>query len=465
MPKAVLNITPYMEQMVREAAERGMERDQIETFLQAGQIVLPSMMEFHRLAREADNPNGPEEIALAGSRGPGKTYTTMQQVGLDDCQRVSGLKFLFLRKIMKTAAESLDDLVRKIFAYTPHRQTKNGVELPNGSRVVIGGYKDVRDIDKYLGIEYDGAVIEEATQLPEDRMEKIRGSVRTSRSDWRPRKYLTSNADGPGLAWFKKTYVIPYRNGTEGITRFIPCNYKDNPFLNPEYVRWLNGLKGSLGKAWRDADWDAFAGMAFPTFVYDKHVIEPFDIPDNWVKWRAVDEGTAAPFCCLWGAKDPNSRRVYVYREAYKAGLTLVHQARMISDMSLEDVMFTYGDPAMWQKRNMDARTYTAADQYKDEGVPLIKADNDRIQGKRKIDTLLEDLPDGKPGIQIFNTCTNLAEQLGDLARDEYNPEDVDTSQEDHAYDTLRYLLSNERRIIKPPPINKTHPLAKVRGI
>ena len=57
-------------------------------------------------------------------------------------------------------------------------------------------------------------------------------------------------------------------------------------------------------------------------------------------------------------------------------------------------------------------------------------------------------------------------EQLSTLAADKTNPEDVDTDQEDHAYDTLRYGLTNEKRAEqKEAPKENRHPMAGVRGI
>jgi hypothetical protein len=53
------------------------------------------------------------------------------------------------------------------------------------------------------------------------------------------------------------------------------------------------------------------------------------------------------------------------------------------------------------------------------------------------------------PGIQIFNTCTNLISQLPIIPLDKRNPEDVDTHAEDHLYDALRYGIQS-----RPVPRN-----------
>jgi PBSX family phage terminase large subunit len=439
-PKAVENF-------IAEAAKAGLPQSQVENFIKGGYVPFKWALPVHAAMRQADTADMFDEIALGGSRNPGKSHLIMAQVGLDDCQRIPGLKVLFLRKVMKTAGESFDDLVRKVFAHVDCAVTAGRVVFSNGSRILIGGFNNESDIDKYLGIEYDIIVIEEATQLTEDKYNKIRGSLRTSRTDWRTRMYLSTNPGSIGHVWFKKKFVLPWRNNTQVFTRFYPATYRDNPTTTPEYKRYLEGLAGKLGKAWRDGDWDIFEGVAFPGFDPMVHVCEPFEIPEEWPRWRGVDWGSGAPFCCLWAAKDIASGRKYVYREAYQARLSDQEQARLIRTMTppAESINVTYADPSMWTERNKEGQWYSSANEYAAEGVPLTKGNNQRIAGKRNVERVLNILPDGRPELVIFDTCEHLVEQLGNLVLDEHNVEDVDTKQEDHAYDSCRYLLTQEQ--------------------
>jgi len=462
----VIPITSEIENMAIAMRDAGLPEDQAARFIGAGYVPLEGMLPFHADARKADYVGGPEWVALGGKRGPGKSHTVMAQVGIDDCQRVPGLKFLFLRKIQKAAKESLSDVIARVFSFTPHSSNNDGVFFPNDSRILIGGYKDDRDIDKYLGIEYDGMVIEECTQITDEKMQKLRGSLRTSKRGWRPRIYPTTNADGIGLYWFKKKFIEPARNKTETNTRFHDVSNIYNPFVNPEYNAWLDTLTGSLRKAWRDGDWDAFAGMAFPQWNRERHVVKPFTIPDYWVKWRATDWGYLSPFCTLWLTRNPDTRRIYVYRELYQSKLTDRQQARAILEMTPpnESIKIHYADPnSFWVSRNRESIVYTSADEYKAEGIILTKGDDNRLMGKRKVDTALADLQDGLPGLQIFEDCVHLIDQMGNLASDPNNPEDVDTDSEDHAFDTLKYGLTNERKVERmatAPKIVFNNPLA-----
>jgi len=431
-------------ELVRQAAEAGMPKEQIATFVKADYAPLPWQMKYHTQARLADVDDGPFWIGLGGARGPGKSHAIMAQTLLDDCQRYPGLKVLFLRKVKRSAAESMEDLTRRVLHGVQHTRTADRITLPNSSRMLHGGYNNEDDIDKYLGIEYDEIDLEEGTQISEAKMTMIRGSCRSTIPGFRSRIYMSTNPGGVGHGWWKK-YMIGGCDFLGSKTIFIPSTYRDNPFLAQDYRDYLEAIPGQLGRAWRDGDFDVFAGQAFPQFDASKHVVAPFQIPDNWYRWRGIDEGYTAPWCCLWAARDPDTRRIYIYREAYAKQLTIRQQAERIKDMTLENefIGMTYADPAMWTQKNMEGIISSSADEYMRNGIPLTKADNKRIAGKRKMDGLLASKPDGLPGIIIFSNCVNLIEQLENLPVDPNRPEDVDTDAEDHAYDAGRYLLSN----------------------
>ncbi len=446
-----------LEAYIQTAHDAGCPMDQVQRFIRYGYIAQPKQLLYHAAARECDVPGGPVIVGLGGARGPGKSHAIMAQIGLDDCQRVPELKFLFLRKVQKAARESFEDLIQTVFRNIPYKYNASEHRLifENGSRIIIGGYKDDKELDGYLGIQYDGIAIEEATLLTEDKLDKVLGSQRTAKdqSEWIPRMYVSSNPGGVGHQWFRKRLVIPAREHKEIKTRFIFSTYKDNKFLNQEYREYLENLKGPLGKAWRDGDWDVFEGQAFPAWSYDDHVISYKDFPDapeHWVKWRAIDWGNAAPFCCLWLTREPDTGRVIIYREAYQVGLTVPQQARMILDMTPpnEKINVTYADPSMWAKNTISDQVTSTAQVYADSGVFLTKADNDRLSGKRKVDELLANLPDGRPGMLVRENCSNFIRTFPVLTHDPLNVEDVNSKEEDHAYDTLKYGLSNLRNMI-----------------
>jgi len=441
----------HLNKFIETAKHAGCPADQVRRFMQAGYIPQPKQLDFHAAARLADARDGPDRIALGGARGPGKSHAILAQVGLDDCQRADGLKVLYLRKIAKSAAESFEDLVSRMFRYTEHKYipTRNRLEFPNGSRVLLGGFKNETDIDNYIGIEYDLIVLEEATTLTKLKVDMVEGSLRTSKSDWRPRMYLSSNPGGVGHAWFKQRFVIPARQDSEILTRFIFSTYRDNTFLNPEYVRYLENLGGWLGKAWRDGNWDIAAGQFFTNWDHDKHVIAPVDLLPEWQYWLALDYGYTHYTTCYLLAEDGDGNVYAVDEHAERRWLPDTHAGAikaMCERNGLEYIPRCVAGADVFAKRGT---SQTIAEQYADNGIPLERAQMDRISGAAKLLQLLGDPEQGiEQKLYIFNRCARLIECLPSLEHDPRRPEDVmkvdvddDGNGGDDMYDALRYGL------------------------
>lgn len=464
-----------LDNYIQAAHDAGCPKEQIERFVSAGYVALKTMLPFHAEAARINQHTGVTEIMCDGTRGSAKSHGAIAQVGLDDCQIMPNMKFLYLRQTQKAASASFEDLVSRALQGIRHKANSEKIVFGNGSRIIIGGFANDKDIDKYIGIEFDGMVIDEANQLSGKKRELLLGSLRTSKENWVPRAYLLTNPGGIGHEESKQRYIIPNRNGTETFTRRFHSSYQDNPFINPEYKTYLESLTGVMAKMWRDGDWDVFAGQAFPEFMAEKdgkpwHVIRPFDIPEHWHKWRGIDWGFAAPMACYWFARDPDSRRIYIYRELYQAGLTDPQQARRINEMTGdENIAKTFADPSMWTKRTTTDTATSTYDTYLANGVFLTKADNDHANKKRKMHSMLAVLPDGLPGLQIFNRCPNLIRTLPALQTDPDHPEDILDGQEEHGYDGTTYGATDYRDPA-PEPNRKPRtpwisPLAGVKGL
>lgn len=242
--------TSALARYLSTARRAGCPADQLRNFRAIGYVPQPMQLRFHAAARSCDAPSGPTRIGMGGARGPGKSHAVLAQVGGDDCQRFAGAKWLLLRKVGKAAREGFEDFLARNFPpwlryYVPSR---TAMEFPNGSRIIIGHFQAEKDVDAYLGLEYDGIAVEEATQLARSKLEMIATVLRTSKTGWRPRMYLTWNPGGVGHAYVKQQLVEPYRRGVQVDTRFIPGTVRDNAHVNPEYRRTLEALTG-----WRRA--------------------------------------------------------------------------------------------------------------------------------------------------------------------------------------------------------------------
>lgn len=454
-------MTP-LDRALSQAKQAGMPSDQIARFLRAGYVPQPKQMLFHALARQADKPGAPDRIAVGGARGPGKSHAIMAQVSIDDLQRFPGLTALFLRKVGKAARESMDRLRANTFANMPHDYNRNEgiIRFPNGSKIIVGNFRHIDDIDKYQGVEFDILVVEEYTQIPHNRIEMLEGSLRTNRSDYRPREYNSANPGGIGHQDFKKLYVEPHRKQQEkGRHRFIPATYKDNKFLDAGYVQYLLELPGLLGRMWRDGDWDVGAGMYFTNWDYDKHVIAPFSIPASWPIWGSFDYGFSHPTAAYWWTVNPDNGTYYTIAEHHQPRWLVPEHAQAMKEIAGRLIrpmpVFLAGHDVFAQKG--DEQGKTIADQYATHDIHLVRANINRLSGAAEMLKRLGN-PQAKlsPTWKIFNTCPNLIDTVPAMLSDPHRPEDVlkiDADIEgnggDDPYDSARYGIWGPTKAVK----------------
>ena len=331
------------------------------------------------------------------------------------------------------------------------------VLFANGSKVLLGGFKDDRDIDQYVGIEYDVMAIEEVNQLTKDKVERLKGSLRTSKPKWRPRIYTSFNPGGVGHLYVKTRYVDPYNQKKELLAKFVPSTYKQNPYLNKEYIDYLEGLEGSLGKAWREGSFEIFEGQYFGEWNYQQHTIEPFKIPEDWKRYRSYDHGREAPACCKWYAVDYDGR-VWVYREFYQAGLNVDEIAREIVKLSEgETYQISLADPSIFAHHGFVDKSggQTIAESFARYGIMFTPASNRRVDGWALMHQYLKWSEDKKPKMVYFNTCFDSIKTIPALIHDRLHPEDLDTTGEDHAADADRYLILALHEIKTARPLNE----------
>ena len=433
----------------------GLPDDMIQFFLQAQYVPNKSQLEFHRATLDCA-PGKVQEILCEGPKGGGKSHGQLMQAAYD-CMTHDGIICLFMRKQKGSAREHMQELATA-YKHIPHKMDKNQITFPNGSVIKVGGYNTSGDILKYNGQNLSLLIYDELTMIKQDDYDLMWGNLRLNVSGFYPRMYASTNPGGIGHVWVKKKFIEAKREDREKDTRCIHSDTLDNITLGENYKNdKLEKLTGQLRERFYFGNWDINEGAAF-NFMRSRHVADTggafgFDIHgkhyalgSDWIRVGGIDYGSAKPYCYLWIAINQNYGRVYVYREDYAARLSTKQQANRIMQKTSEeeDILVSFCDPAMARQYENDPST-NAIDEYAKYGVYLTPGSRQRVAGKMKIDNLLEDRPDGLPGLIVAPNCTNLIGQLDTLVRDPMNPEDVDTTEEDHAYDALRYGLSRFR--------------------
>lgn len=406
---------------------------------------------------------GADEVLFGGAAGGGKSHAQLADA-LVYALRWPGSKQLILRRSYPDLERSLilahlEFYPRAFYRYssTAHR----GV-FANGSRIEFGFCAEEKDVYRYQGAEYDTIRFDELTQFTESMYRYLLSRLRGP-NDFPKQVKSTANPGGLGHAWVKSRFIDPAPPDTvwqaeAGSRVFLPSLARDNCFLlqkDPGYLRRLKNLDEGRRRALLEGDWDLTEGQFFPEFKRETHVCAPFPLPRHWRRYRTLDYGTDM-LACYWVAVD-EAGRGYVYRELYEGrdngkgeggkGHIISAAARRILEAGRgEEVCMTLAPPDLWNRRQETGRS--AADLFFEEGVPLVKTGNERVNGWRAVREWLapQKEEDGalRPRLRVFEGCVNLIRALGALQRDEANCEDAAHTPHEltHAPDALRGFCS-----------------------
>ena len=112
--------------------------------------------------------------------------------------------------------------------------------------------------------------------------------------------------------------------------------------------------------------------------------------------------------------------------------------------MCIRDSIQGVADPSIWDASRGESVADTAA-RY---GIYFSPGDNKRIAGWMQCHYRLQFDNEGYPRMYVFNNCKAFIRTIPELTFSNTNPEDLDTSGEDHAADEWRYFCME--RPIKP---------------
>ncbi|MBO5700906.1 MAG: phage terminase large subunit [Clostridia bacterium] len=415
-----------------------------------------------------------KHIGYGGARGGGKSFA-MRRKFVMLCMRYDGIKCLLLRRTMPELRNNhIIPLQQELYGYAYYKQDERCFIFPNGSRLQLGYCDNEGDLLQFQGNEFEVIGFEEATHFPEEWITFICTSLRTTRTDFKPRVYYTTNPGGVGHEYIKRIFID--RNFKEGENPddyvFIQASVYDNKVLmeaNPEYIDMLKALPEHKRKAHLEGCWDVYEGQVFEEFRNDSdhyedrrytHVIPPFTPPKEWKIWRSFDFGYSKPFSCAWWAVDYDGR---IYRilelygcvknepdvgvrwspdEIFKEIARIEREHEWLKDKRINGV----ADPAIWDK----SHGVSIAETGEKYGVYFDKGDHKRLAGWMQVHYRMTFDENGIPMMYVFSNCKAFIRTIPLLTYDPNKPEDILTSLEDHVADECRYLcMANPMKPIK----------------
>lgn len=400
------------------------------------------------------------------------------------CYYYPGIRILMVRVHYP---ELEQNLIQPILRWVPiedyrYNGTNHQMTFNNGSVIKFGHYDSRAAENEYQGTEYDIIFLEEATQLSERAFKYLQTCIRSGSGGYPKRMYLTCNPGGVGHHWvkrlfidrrFKRDFANPEADENPADYTTIRATVEDNPWMlknSPMYLKNLASLPPDLMRAHRYGDWNALSGAYFSNFHPSEHTFTRFKIPQKWNIYRSFDYGLDCLAVC-WFAVDEDGR-CWCYREVEEPGLVVRDAARMIvgASPSYERVTATYAPPDMWNHQKDTGKTM--AEVFMQNGLSIVKADNNRVQGHMLMKDMLSQKPltdpyvkslykEGEapatlPGLMFFNDLEKVIEDISSIQADEKNPNDCAKDPHDvtHTVDAVRYFCIN-RSMKAEKPIKK----------
>lgn len=271
---------------------------------------------------------------FCGSAGSGKSYSIAQKIVIRCCKEP--IRILVCRRYATTLRNSCFSLFKEILAkwkLTPYvniRETDMTIKFPNGSEIIMCGLDTE---EKLLSLnDISGVWVEEAFEVEREKVEQLNLRMRGSAAN--QQLWLSWNPISK-TSWL---YDFTVENPPEDST-FHHSTYKDNPFLNDEYVKALDEMaernpakyriyglgewgvpsEGLVIKNWRQVDFDAM------------------ELASSGLEHRAgMDMGWLDPSAIIDTLYDRENKTIYVFNEFYKSGCQLSELATAIGKMNLK---------------------------------------------------------------------------------------------------------------------------------
>ena len=424
-----------------------------------------------------------QEVLYGGAAGGGKSFGLLA----DPMRYFHNPNFngLILRRTNDELRELIwksQELYPKAFPGAKWAEKKSQWTLPSGAKLWLTYLEREDDVRRYQGLAFSYIAFDELTQHPTPfAWDYMRSRLRTTDPDLPIFMRATTNPGGAGHGWVKRMFIDPAPanqafvatdlNSGEPLEypeghakagqplfsrRFIPASLTDNPYLmeGGQYEANLLSLPENQRRQLLEGDWAVADGAAFPEFRQSVHVVEPFDIPHNWVRFRSADYGYSSWSAVHWYAIDPAFETLIVYRELYLSKHTGKDLGRAVLDAEMGDsIKFGILDSSCWHNRGQIGPSI--AEEMITMGCrwrPSDRTAGARVAGKNQLHERLKvDEDTGHPGIVFFNTCRQIIADLPVIPSCHKGSDDIDQRYaSDHTYDSLRYGLMSRPRSLSP---------------
>jgi PBSX family phage terminase large subunit len=394
------------------------------------------------------------ELMISGPAETGKTRISLEKLDRLMC-KYAGAQGAIVRKTRASMSGSvLQTWENKVLSTNSPVKAYGGshaewYQYPNGSRVFVGGMDNA---DKILSSERDFIYVNQAEELLLDDWEKLCTRA-TGRAGNAPYAQVFGDCNpGASTHWIKQ-------RANAGRLAFFESRHEDNPVLfdpktgeitgqGKRTMDVLDNLTGIRYKRLRLGLWAAAEGMVYDNYDPAIHLIDRFDIPKQWPRYRVIDFGYTNPFACQWWAEDGDGR-LYLYRELYGT-------QRIVDDWAVDINELSEGEEITLSIADHDAEDRATLHRC---GIWTVAAIKDVSPGIQAVQKRLRKAGDNKPRLYFFrdslikrdpllvekrHPCSTVEEfesYVWEEGKDGKPNKEQPVKKYDHGMDAMRYMV------------------------
>lgn len=376
-----------------------------------------------------------------GSAGSGKSYFLTQRIIIRCC--AEPIRFVVCRRYGTTLRNSVFALFKEVLAkwqltkFVKIRETDMSFTFPNGSQIILLGLDEETKLLSLANVS--GVWVEEAYEVPQNLIEQLNLRMRGQAAN--QQIWLSWNPISKNSYLYKFTVEEPPANST-----FIHSTFRDNPFLNKEYVASLEELyvrNPAKARIFCDGEWGVDSeGLVITN--WRKEEFDPMNLSALGYEHRVgMDLGWIDKSAIIETLYDRENRTIYVFNEFYKSGCQLSELAQAIKNMNLQKT-----------KIYVDAAEPRSIQYFKQEGCRCEPCAKGKDSVKAGLMFLQDHLIIVHPRCQNFITELENFSYIKSRQTGEWTE---DTTHEwSHAIDACRYGFSDIYTNTKLKTLNKS---------
>jgi PBSX family phage terminase large subunit len=300
-----------------------------------------------------------------------------------------------------------------------------------GREIDVIGASDLKAEGKIRGATYAGALVDEATVIPEPVFRQLTYRLSVPNA----RLFATTNPDSP-YHWLKTGYIDQTHNEDIGV-KVWRFNFDDNPTLDEGYIRKIKAESHGLWyKRFIEGEWVLAEGAIYDFFDESIHTIphQPGMAQEYAI---GIDYGTMNPCCFVLMGYNPNLfPQLWVEKEYYYDSQKS-NRIKTDSEYAQDLARFIEGLPISAIYVDPSAASFKA--EMRNAGISNIyDAQNDVMNGIRLV---TEHLANGT--MKICQCARNVIHEFSNYVWDLQAAQkgvEKPLKTNDHSMDAIRYV-------------------------